>query len=144
MDCSECWKDSFLWHKGHCSQHLFKQTASTYSKQSTLWSRIDSCQILKYVDISIDTFLGITSQSLTSWRSGTSTGSLTTWWPRFSSLPEHLFGHARITMEMCSRTFWLRVSAPQYDSSRTAKKSKVFTAKLQLLLLHFEFPFELC
>lgn len=41
-----------------------------------------------------------------------------TWWPRSWSLPEDLFGPARITMETCSQTFWLRVSALQFDDGR--------------------------
>lgn len=71
-----------------------------------------------------------------------STGLLTTWWPRFSSLLEDLFGPARITMEMCSLTFWLRVSAPHHDGSQaTETKTFVFTAELHFLLLHFAFHF---
>lgn len=67
---------------------------------------------------------------------------MTTWWPRFSSLLEDLFGLARITMEMCSLTFWLRVSALQHDGSQTTKtRMFVFTAELHFLLLHFAFHF---
>lgn len=51
-----------------------------------------------------------------------STGLLTTWWPRFSSLPEDLFGHARTTMEMCSQIFWLKVSALKHGVSRTENR----------------------
>lgn len=127
------WKDSFLWHKGHCSQHLFKHLP--VHKRLSHWTSIDFCQNLKNTGI-FDIFLGITSQSLTSWRSGMSTGSLTTWWPRFSSHQEDLFGRVRITMETCSRTFWLRVSALQYDGSQTAKKNVQ-----KFLLLNYNFCF---
>lgn len=42
-------------------------------------------------------------------RSGTSTGSLMTWWLRSSSLPAALCGPARTTTETCSRISWPRV-----------------------------------
>lgn len=42
-------------------------------------------------------------------RSGTSTGSLMTWWLRSSSLQAALCGPARTMMETCSRTSWPRV-----------------------------------
>ena len=50
-----------------------------------------------------------TRQSLTGWRSGTSIGSSTTWWPRCWSHPGASSGPARTTTETCSRTSWLRV-----------------------------------
>lgn len=83
-----------------------------------------TCPSYHYWPLFFVFFLEITSQSLTSWRSGTSTVSLTTWWPRFSSPLEDLFGPVRTTMGMCSQTFWLRVSAAQVDSSWAAKKNE--------------------
>lgn len=50
-----------------------------------------------------------TSQSLTSWRSGMSTGSSMTWWLRCWSHREPLCGPARTMMEMYSLTSLLRV-----------------------------------
>lgn len=50
-----------------------------------------------------------TSQSLTSWRSGTSTGSSMTWWLRCWSLRVPLCGPARTMMEMYNLTSLLRV-----------------------------------
>lgn len=69
--------------------------------------------------------LETTSRSLTSWRSGMSTVSLTTWWPRSWSPLEDLFGLARIMMEMCSQTFWLRVSRLRLDNEYVCRAPNV-------------------
>ncbi|EDM08610.1 similar to NADP+-specific isocitrate dehydrogenase, isoform CRA_d [Rattus norvegicus] len=50
--------------------------------------------------------------TLTRIRSGTSIGSLTTWWLRCSSLPVALCGPARTMTEMYSLTSWLKDLAP--------------------------------
>lgn len=52
---------------------------------------------------------GTTKPTSTRIRSGMSTGSLTTWWLRSSSLQAASCGPARTTMETCSRTSWRRV-----------------------------------
>lgn len=52
---------------------------------------------------------GTTKLTSTRIRSGTSTGSLMTWWLKSSSLQAALCGPARTTMETCSRTSWPRV-----------------------------------
>ena len=90
--------------------------------------------------------LGHTSQSLTSWRSGTSTVWSTTWWRRSWSLLEDSFGPARITMETCSQTFWLRVSALPFDDWSAvallvhfrphSHNDTLFTSELRLVYLY--------
>lgn len=103
--------DCFLPLLKHNSQTNKQDTVSSFSIMSHLtttrplnWTAPMKCLII----ISAS---GSTSRSLTSWRSGMNTVSLMTWWPRFWSPLGDLFGPARITMEMCSQTFWLRVSA---------------------------------
>lgn len=103
----------------HCSNKV--QVRTSFCQ----WTNIDFSKKEKHDLIIIDLFfLEITNQNLTSWRSGTSTVSLTTWWPRFSSPLEDLFGPVRTMMGMCSQTFWLRVSAAQADGSWIAIKKK--------------------
>lgn len=53
---------------------------------------------------------GNISLSLTSWRSGMSTGLLMTWWLKCWSPLVLLFGLARTMMVMSSQIFWLKVS----------------------------------
>lgn len=93
----------------HLTQTVFSQYKSCISFQTTLHLIVTWFFFLPCPPS------GRTSPSLTSWRSGTSTDSLTTWWPRFWSPVEDLFGPAKIMMEMCSQTFWLRVSVIQQE-----------------------------